>query len=298
MVKQEKQKRYVFDFYSIASVQQDLFAMSTEAAFEKIINGDHPKSYASYGCIREVFGLNYRSNTNSYAGQIRKIRKADLPEIGALGKDGKKIELEMDEGVIEKNFFVYYKENSLLVIHRNDDGNTGVHLAQLLTASAGVTFFASPIIRPDQAEMLLNKKLSIKKFSVKIPKPTNPDLYPQDNLSARTLELLNQSGADFLDVTFTIDNKLDTSSGKLSSAIQSSIGHLLTMGATKAKIETDENGKILPIDLIANRIYSSQTIRTNSSFPPPESMYKLADKAKEEQRESVDDYFGKTNRII
>ncbi|VVO23792.1 hypothetical protein PS834_04440 [Pseudomonas fluorescens] len=180
-MKQEKQKRYIFDFYSIASVQQDLFAMTTEAAFEKIINGDHPKSYASYGCIREVFGLNYRSNTNSYAGQIRKIRKADLPEIGALGKDGKKIELEMDEGVIEKNFFVYYKENSLLVIHRNDDGNTGLHLAQLLTASAGVTFFASPIIRPDQAEMLLNKKLSIKKFSVKIPKPTNPDLYPQDN---------------------------------------------------------------------------------------------------------------------
>lgn len=104
MVKQEKQKRYIFDFYSIASVQQDLFAMSTESAFEKIINGDHPKSYASYGCIREVFGLHYRINTNSYAGQIRKIRKADLPEIGALGKDGKKIELEIDEGVIEKNF--------------------------------------------------------------------------------------------------------------------------------------------------------------------------------------------------
>lgn len=145
--------------------------------------------------------------------------------------------------------------------------------------------------------MLLNSKLNIKKFSVKIPKPTNPDLYPQDSISAKTLELLNHSGADFLDVTFTIDQKIETSAGRLSSALQSAIGSLLTMGATKARIETDENGKILPIDLIANRIYSSQNINTNSYFPPSESMYKLADKAKDDQRESVNDYFGKVTRI-
>ena len=296
-MKPEKRKRYIFDFYAITSNQLDLFSMSVESAFERIIAGELSPSYTSYGCIREIFGLQYRHDTNSYAGQIRKIRKADLPEVGALGQDSKKIELELDEGVIDKNFFVYYKENSLLIIHRNDDGNSGIHLAQLLTTSAGVDFYASPIIRPDQAEMLLNSKLNIKKFSVKIPKPTNPDLYPQDSISAKTLELLNHSGADFLDVTFTIDQKIETSAGRLSSALQSAIGSLLTMGATKARIETDENGKILPIDLIANRIYSSQNINTNSYFPPSESMYKLADKAKDDQRESVNDYFGKVTRI-
>jgi hypothetical protein len=297
-MKQERRRNYCFDFYSLKSEQNDLFTMPAEQAFEKIDSGDFPASYTSYGCTREIFGLKYRPDTDSYVGQIRKIRKADLPEVGAPGRDGKKLELDSDEGVIEKNFFIYYSHNCLLVLHRNDDGNTGAHLAQLLSASAGVLFYAGPIIRPDQAEKLLNNQLSIKKFSVKIPKPTNPDLYPQGSISAKTIELLNQSGADSLDITFSIDQRVETSAGRLSSALQSAVGQLLAMGATKAKLDTDENGKILPIDLIANRIYSLQHINTNSYFPPSESMYKLADKAKYEQRELLDEYFGKGSRIL
>ncbi|CAI8897910.1 DUF4747 family protein [Pseudomonas sp. IT-232MI5] len=297
-MKPEKRRNYCFDFYSLRCEQNDLFTMTAGEAFERIASGEFLPSYSSYGCTREVFGLKHRPETDSFVGQIRKIRKADLPEVGVPGRDSKKLELELDEGVIEKNFFVYYRKNSLLILHRNDDGNTGAHLAQLLSSSAGVLFFSSPIIQADQVERLLNNKLTIKKFSVKIPRPTNPSLYPQDSISAKTIELLNQSGADSLDITFTIDQKIETSAGKLSSSLQSAIGQLLSMGATKAKLDTDENGKILPIDLIANRIYSIQHTNTNSYFPPSESMYKLADKAKNEQREPLDDYFGKTARIV
>lgn len=297
-MKPEKQRSYIFDFYFLTPNQNDLFSTPTDEAFEHLIKADAQSNLAHYGSTREFFGLTYRSDTRSYAGQIRKIRKADLPEVGAPGQHSKTIELDADEGVIEKNFFVFYKENSLLVMHRNDTGNTANHLAQLLTGALGVAFYAAPLIQPDQAEKLLNNKLNIKKFSVKVPKPTNPELYPQDSISAKTIELLNQSGADSLDVTFTIDQKLDTSAGRLTNALQSAIGSLLSMGATKAKLETDENGKILPIDLIANRIYSKQSIKINSSFPPSESMYQLADKARNEQKELLDEYFGNTSRII
>ena len=297
-MKPEKQRSYIFDFYCLNPNHNDLFSTPTDLAFERLINGEAQGNYSHYGSTRELFGLTYRSHNDSYAGQIRKIRKADLPEVGAPGQHSKTIELSADEGVIEKNFFVFYKENSLLVMHRNDTANTGSHLAQLLTGAIGVAFYASPLIRPDQAEKLLNNRLNIKKFSVRVPKPTNPELYPQDSISSKTIELLNQSGADSLDVTFTIDQKLDTSAGRLTSALQSAIGSLLSMGATKAKLDTDENGKILPIDLIANRIYSKQSIKTNSYFPVSESMYKLADKAKDEQRELLDEYFGNTSRIV
>lgn len=293
----EKNRSYTFDFFSLKSDQEDLFAITSDAALEKINAGENSSSHTYYGCTREIFNLKHRPDSNSFTGQIRKIRKADLPEVGSPGQEGKQFELDADEGVIEKNFFVLHKENSLLVIHRNDNGNTAEHLAQILSSSAGVYFSASPIIRPDQAEKLLNNKLNIKKFSVKISRPTNADLYPKDSISARTIELLNQAGADSLDLTFTIDQKIDTSAGRLSSALQSSIGPFLSMGASKAKIETDENGKILPIDLIANRIYSNQRTKSSSYFPPAESMYELADKAKEEQKELLDEYFGKTNRI-
>ncbi len=297
-MRRERRRNYHFDFFVLSADSDDLFSLSVCEIFDGIIADTNQSSYTHYGCAREVFGLKFRRENNSYAGQIRKIRKADLPEIGAVGKDGKKIPLESDEGVIEKNFFVYYAEESLLVMHRNDDGNTASHLAAVLMAVGGVSYYASPVIRPEQAEMLIKDDLEIKRFSFKIPKPTNPERYPTDDIGARTIELLNRSGADTLEVTFSIDSKVEASAGKLTGAIQSAVRSLLAFGATKAKLQTDENGKIYPIDLIADRIYSTQHANSNSQFPTDAVMYELADKARAEKRDSLDAYFGKNKRIV
>lgn len=297
-MRKEKNKKYTFDFYALTHDSEDLFSVSVADALRGIMDKDYASEHHHYGCTREIYDLCHRSNPDSYAGQIRKIRKADLPEVGQPGRDSKKLELDEDEGVVEKNFFVYYCDNSTLVIHRNENGNTGTHLAQLLSSSLGTPYFASPLIRPEDAELILNNKLTIKKFSVKIPRPTNPDLYPQDSISATTVELLNKSGADSLDLTFTVDSKLDSSSGRLTSALQTAISTLLSLGATKAKLETDDNGLIHPIDLIANRITSTQSTRTNAHFPPSETMYKLIDAARMEKKEEVDGYFGKNQRLV
>lgn len=294
----ERSKTYTFEFYTISPDADDLFSMPVSQAFEGIIDGSLISSSRSYGSTREFYGVKRWSAANSYSGQIRKIRQSELPEVGAPGRNSKQLILDPDEGVIERNFFVYYEDSSLLVFHRNDDGNAASHFAQLLSAAVGVLYLAHPVIQPDQAEKLLHGKLDIKKFSVKIPKPTNPRLYPQDTNSARALELLDNSGADNIEVTFTVDKKIETSAGRLSSSIQSSIGSLLSLGATKAKIEVDDHGRIYPIDLIANRLYSKQSISTNSTFPPSESMYKLADKAKADKEESINAYFGTGTRII
>ena len=296
-MRKEKRRSYTFDFYCLSCDAEDLFSLTVTHALKLIEEKKVSASYTYYGCIREIFDLKYREDSQSFSGQIRKIRKADLPEVGVPGMDSRNIKLEEDEGVVERNYFVYYSENSLLVLHRNDDGNSANHLAQLLSATHGVSFFAEPLIKADQASMLLNNKLDIKKFSVKIPRPTNPEIYPQNSISGKTIELLNQAGADSLDITFTVDKKLDDSAGKLSGALQSAIRDLLSMGATKAKLDTDENGKIHPIDLIADRIQSVQSTNSNAHFPASSTMYSLADAARADQRKSLDDYFGKSKRL-
>jgi hypothetical protein len=297
-VRKERRRNYHFDFFLLSADSDDLFALSVSEIFDEIIANTKQSSHTHYGSTREVFGLKFRNESNSYTGQLRKIRKADLPEIGTIGTDGKKLQLELDEGVIEKNFFVYYADESLLVMHRNDDGNTASHLAAVLMAAAGVPYYATPVIRPEQAEMLIKDNLEIKRFSFKIPRPTNPDRYPADDIGARTIELLNKSGADTLEVTFSIDSKVESSAGRLTGAIQSAVRSLLAFGATKAKLETDDNGKIYPIDLIADRLYSTQYTNSNSQFPTSTIMFELADKSRAEKRESLNAYFGKIKRII
>lgn len=298
MSKSLKPKKYTFDFYQLTPDSSDLFSTPAHEYFDKLIDETLTSEYASHGSTRDIYGLKYNTLTKSYSGQFRKIRKADLPEVGEPGRVGKKLQLNDREGVIEKNFFVYFIEHSLLVMHRNDNASSGTHLAQLLSAHVGAPFFADPLILPEQAEQLLNGKINIKRFNVRIPKPTHPERYPQDSLSSNAINLLNKSDADHIDITFSVDSKVEDSKGRLSSTLQSAIRPLLSMGATKAILDADENGLIHPIDLIANRIYSIQTILTNSTFPPSESMYNLAAQAKADKQEVINAYFDKTNRRI
>ncbi|WP_206757099.1 hypothetical protein, partial [Erwinia persicina] len=71
--------------------------------------------------------------------------------------------------------------------------------------------------------------------------------------------------------------------------------NLLTIefGAKKAVIDVfDADGVVHPVDLIAERISSYQSVVTDTRFPPAETMYRLIDTAYAENRESINAYIG------
>lgn len=301
MAGKSKKKNYNFDFFVIEQgMKVDLFSVDIASFLKQIVYENSPAQYTAYGCTREIYGLTYREDSNSFCGQIRKHRKAELPEIGSVGSIGKPMVLAEDEGVIEKNYFIYHVENSLLVMHRNEQANSAIHFAQIISLSSGCKCISMPVIDPADAKSILRNQVPVKKIKIKMHRPRNADLYPPDadSLESAVLQVMSAAGADTIDICLGIDSKLPDSRPGLLNSVKAALSYFISAGATQATVDADENGKIHPIDLIANRIHSIQSEKTNTNYPSDNDMYKLADKAFIEKEEVIRAYFGtEGNRI-
>ena len=62
--------------------------------------------------------------------------------------------------------------------------------------------------------------------------------------------------------------------------------------ATKAQVEIEEGGQILPIDLLADSVSSQQDVEMDGRYPITDSMFNAMESARREQRAELDQYFG------
>lgn len=288
-----QERRYCIDFFQMTHVATPQVP-TIEDGFESIINSGATDSLNVHGYIREIWQPIRRTSPlpNSYAGQFRKFRTSDLPEIGAAGQDSVALELAENHGLVERNFFVYYPDRQLLGWCRNAHGNTALQFAKFLAALWGTRVNAGPVLQPDAARRLIREEVVLKKIEVTLPRPTNPDFYAEEEFTQGLLDMLRRDGADSIHLTMGINTRRADTSGSLSSRLKSGLTEALGMGASTAKAVVYDEGIEHPIDLIADRIWSHQIIETNGRFPPSATMYQAIDAARDECRGSINDYFG------
>lgn len=68
-----------------------------------------------------------------YRGVLAKLRSDQLPHAGQLGGVERELDLAEEEGLIEKNFFLYYSSRNLLVYQRNGNASRSQRFAEYLT---------------------------------------------------------------------------------------------------------------------------------------------------------------------
>ena len=284
-------RRYTIDFFQLAHVATTEVP-TIEDGFKIILDEEIEPILVSNGYTRDLWTLQVRSRPKSYAGQFRKFRTNDLPEIGTAGGSAAQLALSDKEGVVEKNFFVYYKEHQILGWHRNGHASSAKQLATFLSSLWGTKVTIDPVLQPDAVKRLLRGDIDLKKVELTIPRPTSRDLYPDDDYGKGILELLNRSGADSLQLTLGIDTRRKDTEGKLTSQWKRALSEFTSMGATTARAIVYDDGVEHPIDLIADRVVSYQDIETNALFPPSGTMYAAIDKAREECKGAINEYFG------
>ena len=290
-------RRYTIDFFQLTHVSTPQVP-TIEAGFNSILDEKVEPILVSNGYMRDLWTLELRSRPKSYAGQFRKFRTNDLPEIGVVGGSAAQLALSDQEGVVEKNFFVYYTEHQILGWHRNGHASSAKQLAAFLASLWGAKVTIDPVLQPDAVKRLLSGDIDLKKVELTIPRPTSRDLYPDDDYGKGILELLNRSGADSLHLTLGIDTRRKDTEGKLTSSWKRALAEFTSMGATTARAIVYDDGIEHPIDLIADRVASYQDIETNALFPPSGTMYKAIDTAREECKGAINDYFGAVEEAI
>lgn len=92
-------RRYTIDFFQLTHVSTPEVP-TIEDGFNIILEEEVEPILVSNGYMRDLWTLALRSRPKSYAGQFRKFRTNDLPEIGAAGGSAAQLALSDQEGVV------------------------------------------------------------------------------------------------------------------------------------------------------------------------------------------------------
>lgn len=286
-------KKYTIDFFQL-SLQPTSSIPSVEKGFELIAGAKKSSPLSIGGYTREIWKPLARKHRDGpcFAGQFRKFRTDDLPEIGSTGEDASEIELEDDEGLVERNFFVFYPKHQVLGWCRNSHGNTPNQFARFLSSLWSTKVEAGPLLQPDAAKRLMRRGVELKKIKLVIPRPANPDMYDSNEFNRELMALMSDAHADSIHLEMGIDARRADTAGTLTSRLKTALKQAASLGASSARAVVYDDGIEHPIDLIADRIFSVQEIETNAKYPPAGTMYTAIDSALHECKGQLNEYFG------
>ncbi|SNB81544.1 hypothetical protein SAMN02745900_03866 [Pseudomonas sp. URIL14HWK12:I8] len=243
----------------------------------------------------EIRGL-VEAEPGVFQGVFAKIRKDELPHAGKAGHPDRDLGLAQDEGLVDKNHFVYYEQNELLVMQANRYAGTAVALGKYLTDIHGqlaVSF--NPVLQPDATRRLMREDLTPVQIETSFARPTNPDLYPDDDWSTGLLDMLSQLGGGNVKLSVTADRKrVAEGADRLTDRarrVAQAFRQIPNVRKVKINMEDDE-GIIYPIDLIADRLKVRIEISVSGRYPNEAGMFKALKGAKNDQLDNLQQIFG------
>ena len=286
---------YKIDFYQL-TMMPTANIDSPAAGFNAVLNGAVQAFVPDdAGYARELYGVTERTG-QSIGGVLRKFRTNNLPTIGAPGEDAEDIPLDEDEGVIEQNHFVYYRQHNIVGWQTDRHGTHPNQFARFLETLWGTNVTMEPIVQPDAMRRLMSGSVELQKIQVSLPRPTNPDAFPDDDFSSALLAAMANADAQTISLNLGVDLRRDRGA-RLSDRMKAALRNLHEMGATTARARVVEEGFEHTIDLVADRVSSRQDSDTDGRLPPA-SMYRLIDLAKAECSEALNEYFGTRETAI
>lgn len=232
--------------------------------------------------IRDLRAL----NNGAVAMGVFAVLRDDAPHIRAGDRSERPIQLGEDEGLIEKNHFIFYAATGLMVYQVNQRANHPMRLEQYLTDLAGLD---RAVVFGDILTRDAWKKLSrgiVKRLEVTIDVPKNPMAYDPDDFTGPTLQTMEQAGAQKAVITL--------SAGRGAAMTTWIREQLLRMrgGPHIDRLQVKLDGEEHPLDLLANTVRDRIEVVMNGRYPDtPQTLTEL-EAAYQRQREALRAHFG------
>lgn len=290
-----EQKNFNIDFYQLVHKPTAQLATPSDA-FDQMINKTLPTVASIMGFTREIWNLNKRGN--NYAFQLRKFRTNNLPQVGTTGFDAVDLQLAARHGLIELNYAMYFPARQILAWCQNSHGSAPAHLAKFLSDRWSNEVTISPILQADAIARLMRGGIQLKKIELTIPRPTNPDLYPAEQFNQSLIDMLREGRADSIHITMGIDGRRKDSAGTLMADLKRTLTEAAGLGASTAKAIVFDNGVEHPIDLLTDRVRSTQQVLTDVRYPPSATMYDAIERAHHESEGAINGYFGALGNAV
>lgn len=232
--------------------------------------------------IRDLRSL----NNGAVVMGVFAVLRDDAPHIRAQDRTERPIPLLDDEGVLEKNHFIFYGSTGLVVYQVNQRANHPMRFEQYLTDLAGQehTVVFGDILTKDAWKKL--SKGVVKRLEVTIDVPKNPMAFDPDDFTGPTLQTMEQAGAQRALITFSASR-----GGAMSGWLREQLLRLRG-GPHIDRLQVKLDGEAHLLDLLANTVRDRIEVVMNGRYPDtPRTFAELAG-AYERQREALRAHFG------
>lgn len=281
-----KEKKYTVRFYvgfsengapKISQLLKDIYNNSLNKKPIPHIKIDG-KSYE----LRDFISL---SDGASFKGVLATVRD-DAPHIRKSNGKEETIKLNKDEGIMEKNHFLYFKKNELLVWQQNNSASFVGRFAQYLSAICKKTVSFDDILTKESWKKL--ESGNIRKFEFKVSRPKS-DLIPNpSDWTQKSFDLMN--GLDANSITITTAAKRGKSLAAPTKAIIKNLLQFTEIQKLKVTPEHQE-----PIDLLADRISTKINVKMDGKYPILDDIFNKLDAAKNKKQKELDEHFDERN---
>jgi hypothetical protein len=233
----------------------------------------------------------------SYSGVFAKYRTDDVPHAGSPNGPERPLDLSDHEGLIEKNYFLYQAGRELLIYQRNGNGSTTSKLSRYFSDLMGETVVFNPVLQPEPTRRLLRTGAIPVSVDLSIARPTNPEMFADDDWSDSILSVLAGAGGVRLKLRITSDARSkDEEDHHLLGRVKRAVSGFVEGGVAKvARVNVEEDGIRHPIDLIADRLVSSQEVEMSGRYPIGQSMNAALRRARDEETDALEEIFGANN---
>lgn len=203
-------------------------------------------------------------------GQLGKFRDSDVPHIGSADGQEREIGMNDEEGLVEKNFFLYDTKLDVLVWHRNNQASWAVTLSKFLMESSNETVTLDPVLQIDQMERFMNGKNNITKLEIGIARPNSSEAYNSIENENLMLDIMSENGAYKLDLELKGNGHAKGGDKYLDSRAYAFMKRLVTKHQIdKAKVVVHDELRNIshPIDLVADRLLDKIKIEVTGRYP-------------------------------
>jgi hypothetical protein len=224
-------------------------------------------------------------------GTFRRWRMGDSPLVGKPGEQAAPLILEPGNGTADVNYFIYWPAQRLLGWHNNSLASGVGNFTAALTKMLQVSVQAEPVMTAASTEKLMSPSANLVKVHISIAKPKNPDLYPSHTWSQSIFRMLGNS--DRLNLVLSI-NRRKKDRGTVPEMVKEGMVELAgeQFDPKVARVFVEDESRVYPVDLIAERIRSRQEVKPNENVFDAFSYYRAIREARDEQQGAINAVLG------
>lgn len=295
-----KRKRIDFDFFQCETISSkgNLPKISTNEVFHGFKSKfDSQSGTTVQECNGKTLELRKLEETDyGFRGAIGSFKESMLPHVGIPGGNERELDLHENEHLIEKAYFKFFSDYSLLIFQRNRMALNSDTFGLYLSSLNGYTTALNPILEVSDLEKLMNNQVKLRSVNLSIARPTNPELFKdvEHDFNNAIINSLNSSNAASVNITLRGDGRSrDPEERYLDSALKRALLELTSrFDVKKADIQLEENGIAHPLDLIADRLTHFTEIEMQGKYPDESQVWYALKESRRVKEAELQNYFG------